>query len=50
MKKSLFKLLAELNKAILPSYSKRQLDLSKATKLQMAIIGWRVFVTKNALD
>ncbi|XCF05418.1 SsrA-binding protein [Tamlana crocina] len=50
MKKQVFKLLAKVNKAILPSYSKRQLDLSKATKLQMAIIGWRWYVTKNTLD
>lgn len=50
MKKQVFKFLAKVNKAILPSYSKRQLDLAKATKLQLAIIGWRVYVTKNALD
>ena len=50
MKKQLFKLLAKANKIILPCYSKQQLDLSKATKLQMAIIGWRVYVTKRALD
>ncbi|MDH7911249.1 SsrA-binding protein [Winogradskyella sp. SYSU M77433] len=50
MKKAFFKILAKLNKAILPSYSKKQLDLSRASKLQLAIIGWRVFVTKNALD
>lgn len=50
MKRSFFKVLAKLNKALLPSYSKRQLDLSKATKLQLAIIGWRVLVTKNALN
>jgi|UniRef100_UPI004049EDCE hypothetical protein len=50
MKKEVFKLLAKLNKSILPSYTKRQLDLSKATKLQLAIIGWRSYVTKNALD
>ena len=50
MKKSLFKFLAKANKALLPSYSKQQLDLSKATKTQMAVIGWRVFVTKNAID
>ncbi len=50
MKKALFKLLAKFNKVVFPSYSKRQLDLSKASKLQLAIIGWRVFVTKNALD
>ncbi|WP_299119051.1 SsrA-binding protein [uncultured Winogradskyella sp.] len=49
MKKSIFKLIAKANKAILPSYSKKQLDLSKATKIQLAIIGWRVYITKNAL-
>tara|TARA_R110002051_G_scaffold164588_1_gene235520 strand:+ start:219 stop:371 length:153 start_codon:yes stop_codon:yes gene_type:complete len=50
MKKAFFKLLAKMNKLILPSYSKKQLDLSKATKMQMAIIGWRYLVTTNALD
>ncbi len=50
MKKEVFKFLAKVNKLILPSYSKKQLDLAKATKLQMAIIGWRWFVTRNALD
>jgi hypothetical protein len=50
VKKQVFKLLAKINKLILPSYSKKQLDLAKATKLQMAIIGWRWFVTRNALD
>ena len=50
MQKAFFKLLAKLNKLILPSYSKKQLDLSKATKMQMAIIGWRYLVTTNALD
>lgn len=50
MKKQVFKFLAKVNKLVLPSYSKKQLDLTKATKLQMAIIGWRWFVTKNALD
>ena len=50
MKKKLFKVLAKINKAILPSYTKQRLDLSKASKLQMAIFGWKVYVTKNALD
>ena len=49
MKKIVFNLLARVNKLILPSYSKKQLDLAKATKVQMAIIGWRWFVTRNAL-
>ncbi|MCG2460962.1 SsrA-binding protein [Flavobacteriaceae bacterium F89] len=50
MKKSIFKLLAKLNKLLLPSYSKKRLDLSKATKLQLALIGWRFYVTTNALE
>lgn len=50
MKKSFFKLLAKLNKLLLPSYTKKRLDISKATKLQLAIIGWRSYVTLNALD
>ncbi|GAA4884203.1 hypothetical protein GCM10023311_03170 [Flaviramulus aquimarinus] len=49
MKKQVFKFLAKVNKTILPSYSKKQLDLAKATKFQMAIIAWRWFVTKNTL-
>ncbi|MBC9797742.1 SsrA-binding protein [Sinomicrobium weinanense] len=50
MKKQFFKFLARLNKVILPSFSKRQLDIAKAKKWQLAIIGWRAYVTKNALD
>lgn len=50
MKQSFFKILAKLNKAVLPSYTKKQLDLAKASKFQLAIIGWRWYVTKNALD
>jgi len=45
-----YKILAKINKAVLPSYSKKDLNLAKASKLQMAIIGWRYYVTKNALD
>lgn len=50
MKKQVFTFLAKVNKLVLPSYSKKQLDISKASKLQLAIIGWRWFVTKNTLD
>lgn len=50
MKKQMFKVLAKLNKAVLPSYTKRQLDITKATKIQLAIIGWRAYVTMNAID
>ncbi|WP_046758586.1 hypothetical protein [Kordia jejudonensis] len=50
MKKQIFKIIAKLNKWLLPSFSKRRLDLAKASKLQLAIIGWRYFVTTNALN
>mgnify|MGYP006141347005 CR=1 FL=1 len=46
----MYKFLAKLNKVLLPSYSKKRLDLSKATKIQKAIIAWRYFVTTKALD
>jgi len=48
--KLFFKSLALLNKAILPSLSKKRVDLRKANKWQMALLGWRSFVTKRALD
>lgn len=50
MKKRFFRTLARLNKKLLPSYSKKRLDLQKASKIQMAIIGWKLWVTKNSLD
>ncbi|MFM9825202.1 SsrA-binding protein [Flavobacterium sp.] len=45
----MFKILAELNKLLLPSFTKKRLDISKAKKWQMAIIGYRYFVTTRAL-
>ena len=50
MKKQVFKTLAKINKAVLPSFTKKELDITKATKYQLAIIGWRAFVTMNSLD
>lgn len=49
MKRKFFKLLSGFNKKVLPSYTKQQLDLAKASKLQKAIIGWKLWVTKNTL-
>jgi len=46
----MFRILAKLNKYLLPSFTKQQLDLAKAKKWQMAIIGWRYYVTARALD
>ncbi|MBT8394504.1 MAG: SsrA-binding protein [Flavobacteriaceae bacterium] len=50
MKKQAFKILAKLNKTVLPSYTKKGLDLTKASKIQLLIFGWRLYITKNALD
>ena len=46
MKKQVFKIIAKVNKAVLPSYTKKQLDISKASKSQLAIIGWRLYVAR----
>ncbi|UFH34568.1 SsrA-binding protein [Flavobacterium acetivorans] len=45
----MFKVLAQINKLILPSFSKRGLDLAKAKKWQMVLIGYRYYVTSRAL-
>jgi hypothetical protein len=45
----MYKLLAKLNKLLLPSFTKQGLDISKAKKWQMALIGYRAYVTKRAL-
>lgn len=50
MKQQVFKLLAKVNKAILPSFTKKQLDIAKASKFQLAILGWKAFVTMKSLD
>ena len=46
----MYKILAQINKIILPSFKKQRLDISKAKKWQMAIIGYRYYVTTRALD
>ena len=45
----MYKILAQRNKFILPSFTKQGLDIAKAKKWQMAIIGYRAYVTKRAL-
>ncbi|NQW36355.1 MAG: SsrA-binding protein [Flavobacteriales bacterium] len=50
MKKNCFKIIAALNRLLLPSLAKRGVDMAKAKKWQMAIIGWRYYITKNSLD
>ncbi|MGO4912154.1 MULTISPECIES: hypothetical protein [unclassified Leeuwenhoekiella] len=50
MKKQLFKTLAKINKRVLPSFTKKELDLTKASKFQLALFGYKLWVTKNSLD
>ena len=50
MKKGFFKVLAKVNKVILPSFTKQKLDITKASKKQLAIIAFRAYVTKQSLD
>jgi len=50
MKKGFFKVLAKVNKIILPSFTKQKLDITKASKMQLAIIAFRAYVTKQSLD
>lgn len=47
MKKSLFRMLAKINKLMLPRYSQR--DITKLKKLEKLLVGYRYWVTKNAL-
>jgi len=46
----MFKILAQITKLILQSFPKQGLDVTKAKKWQMAIIGYRYYVTVRALD
>ena len=36
----MYKILAQINKLVLPSFTKQRLDLAKAKKWQIAIIGF----------
>ncbi|MCW5912440.1 MAG: hypothetical protein KIT62_15335 [Cyclobacteriaceae bacterium] len=48
MKKPIFKILAKVNKVILPRISKR--NLNRLTKFEKAVVAYRYWVTINALD
>jgi hypothetical protein len=48
MTKKLFKILAKVNKAILPRYSQR--DINNLSKIDKALVAYRYWVTTNALD
>ncbi|MFM8833221.1 MAG: hypothetical protein ACKOEV_06255 [Cytophagales bacterium] len=48
MKKSIFQILAKINKVVMPSMAKK--DLTKLSKLEKAMVVYRYWVTTNALD
>jgi len=45
----MFKLLAKLNKLLLPSFTKQKLDPAKAKKWQLALLAYRYYVTTRSL-
>jgi hypothetical protein len=45
----IFKIVAKLNKLILPSFTKQRLDPAKAKKWQLAILAYRYYVTTKSL-
>ncbi|WP_348797425.1 SsrA-binding protein [Flavobacterium adhaerens] len=45
----MFKILAKINKIVLPSFTKQGLDVTKAKKWQLAILAYRYYVTSRAL-
>ena len=47
MKKSMFKILAKINKMLLPRYSQK--DLNRLSKIDKALIAYRYWVTINSL-
>ncbi|WP_297512178.1 SsrA-binding protein [Flavobacterium sp.] len=47
---TLFKIIARINKGILPSFTKQQLDPSKAKKWQLAVLAWRYYVTSRCIN
>jgi len=47
LQKQCFRLLAKMNKAVLPRLWDK--DLARLSRIQKAIVGWRIWVTTNAL-
>jgi len=47
MKRTFFRALASFNRMVLPSYAQK--DLNKLSKLEKAVVGYRYWVTINAL-
>lgn len=48
MKKTLYKILAKVNKVVMPRYSQK--DITRLSKFDQALVGYRYWVTINSLD
>ena len=48
MKRIIFRLLARVNKVVMPRYSKK--DILKLSKVDQALVAYRYWVTCNALE
>jgi hypothetical protein len=48
MKKSVFKILAKINKVVMPRFSKK--DITRLSKFDQVLVAYRYWVTINALD
>jgi hypothetical protein len=48
LSKTFFRILARINKAIIPRYSKR--DITRLSKFDQMLVAYRYWVTKNSLD
>jgi hypothetical protein len=47
-KKQLFKILARLNKSLMPRFSQK--DITRLSKVEKALVAYRYWVTINSLD
>ena len=48
MRKTFFRILARINKVVLPRYSKK--DINRLSKIDKALVAYRYWVTLHALD
>ena len=49
MNRIVFAILSQLNRLLLPRFSKRQ-DLTQLMKWEQALVGWKMWVTYRHLD
>ncbi len=45
-----FKVINKLNKLLLPNFTRKGIDMAKAKKWQLAIIGWKYYILKKTLQ